>query len=241
VCAPCPPPPSFPPSCSISGWADCGLNSSLLSWASSWRHEWTVIAHGRSTSQFALHALAALCAAFLPRDIGLPLFTFGAILAVTAVALCGRRPLGPRAKSGWCNFVGVPYVSAACAGVGAVLRHDPHWGLHAIIWIMLTVWAADSLAYFAGRIIGGPKLAPRHFAEEDLGRPWRRHRAGAALASGNLYAIVVCTFSLATRRSGSRCARRGGARAETCLEIRLQAVSLRREGFRPPDPRPRRH
>jgi phosphatidate cytidylyltransferase len=25
---------------------------------------------------------------------------------------------------------------------------------------MVTVWSADSLAYFAGRIIGGPKLAP---------------------------------------------------------------------------------
>jgi len=26
---------------------------------------------------------------------------------------------------------------------------------------MVSVWVADSLAYFAGRIIGGPKLAPR--------------------------------------------------------------------------------
>jgi phosphatidate cytidylyltransferase len=29
------------------------------------------------------------------------------------------------------------------------------------MWLMLVVWATDSFAYFAGRIIGGPKLAPR--------------------------------------------------------------------------------
>lgn len=119
-------------------------------------YEWTVIAHGRSTSQFALHALAALCAAFIPREAG-PQAALFAIMIITAVAYAGVA-FGPRAKSPWC-FVGVPYVSFPVLAL-VVLRSDPQWGLHAIIWIMLTVWAADTLAYFAGRLIGGPKLAP---------------------------------------------------------------------------------
>ena len=56
-----------------------------------------------------------------------------------------------------------------------LLSNDPAYGIAAIIWVMLTVWSADTLAYFAGRIIGGPKLAPRHFAQEDLGRARRGH------------------------------------------------------------------
>jgi phosphatidate cytidylyltransferase len=32
-------------------------------------HEWTNIAHARSSTQFALHAAAALIAAFLPQDM----------------------------------------------------------------------------------------------------------------------------------------------------------------------------
>jgi phosphatidate cytidylyltransferase len=41
-----------------------------------------------------------------------------------------------------------------------LLRTDNVWGVHAIMWLMLVVWATDTFAYFAGRIIGGPKLAP---------------------------------------------------------------------------------
>jgi len=148
-------------------------------------HEWTVIAHGRSTTQFALHTLAALCAAFLPREVG-PLMTVSVILAITAVAYAAVA-FGPRAKSVWC-FVGVPYVSLPVLAL-VILRHDPEWGLHAIVWIMLTVWAADSLAYFAGRIIGGSKLAPK-ISPKKTWAGLGGAMAGAAIASG-LYALWV--------------------------------------------------
>ncbi len=41
------------------------------------------------------------------------------------------------------------------------LRLDPEFGRLAIFWLLITVWATDTFAYFAGRGIGGPKLAPR--------------------------------------------------------------------------------
>ena len=40
------------------------------------------------------------------------------------------------------------------------LRGDSEAGLHALLFVFACVWAADTLAYFAGRTIGGPKLAP---------------------------------------------------------------------------------
>lgn len=168
-------------------------------------HEWTVIAHGRSTSQFAVHALAALCAAFLPREIG-PVLTLFAVLALTAVSYAGVA-FGQRAKSQWC-FVGVPYVALPVLAL-VVLRHDHAWGLHAIIWIMLTVWAADSLAYFAGRIIGGPKLAPK-ISPKKTWAGMAGAMAGAAVASAiyasffapNIWPLVIIAALLAVVEQG---------------------------------------
>jgi phosphatidate cytidylyltransferase len=41
------------------------------------------------------------------------------------------------------------------------LRLQPEIGLWLTGWLLATVWASDTGAYFAGRGIGGPKLAPR--------------------------------------------------------------------------------
>src|SRR5574337_1403765 len=42
-----------------------------------------------------------------------------------------------------------------------MLRHDPFFGACAIGWLFAVVWGTDICAYFGGRLIGGPKLAPR--------------------------------------------------------------------------------
>jgi len=42
-----------------------------------------------------------------------------------------------------------------------LLRADVDYGLPAILLLFVIVWSTDVLAYFAGRAIGGPKLAPR--------------------------------------------------------------------------------
>jgi phosphatidate cytidylyltransferase len=41
-----------------------------------------------------------------------------------------------------------------------MLRNDSPYGLVAVVWLFAVVWAGDTGAYFAGRAIGGPKLAP---------------------------------------------------------------------------------
>jgi phosphatidate cytidylyltransferase len=120
-------------------------------------YEWTDMAHGRSSSQFAIHAAAALCGVFLPIEVGLSgTFLTVALLAVASAVLAQfqGRPI-----SIW-SYLGVPY--AAIPGAAFVLlRADEVMGLLALLWLLSIVWAADSCAYFAGRVIGGPKLAPR--------------------------------------------------------------------------------
>ena len=119
--------------------------------------EWVNIVHKDNPLQFALHAAGAMCGALLPLDIGLAggLLAIAVLTVVSAGAAWREAPGGPV----W-RYLGVPYVSLPPIAL-VVLRDDPGYGVAAIVLVMLMVWAADTLAYFAGRIVGGPKLAPR--------------------------------------------------------------------------------
>lgn len=52
-------------------------------------------------------------------------------------------------------YIGVPSVALIW------IRNDWDNGFLAVVWLLVLVWAADSGAYAAGRLIGGAKLAPR--------------------------------------------------------------------------------
>jgi phosphatidate cytidylyltransferase len=56
--------------------------------------------------------------------------------------------------------VGMGYALAASVGSSAV-RLDPLLGVAALMLVLLVVWATDIGGYFAGRLIGGPKLWPQ--------------------------------------------------------------------------------
>ena len=119
--------------------------------------EWVTIVHRGSPVQFALHAAGAMCGALLPLDVGLKGGLFAiAVIAVLSAALAAREePGGPK----W-RYLGVVYVSVPPIAL-VMLREDPAFGIAVIVLVMLMVWAADTFAYFSGRILGGPKLAPR--------------------------------------------------------------------------------
>jgi len=119
-------------------------------------HEWTVICHRQSSAQFALHAAAALSGALLPLQAGLA----GAAIAIAGLWLLSAAVAYAEAPDGttW-RYLGVPYVGIPAIAL-VLLRNDPAFGASAIVWVLVTVWSADTMAYFAGRIIGGPKLAP---------------------------------------------------------------------------------
>ncbi len=156
-------------------------------------HEWSNIVHRSNSAQFALMSAAALVAAFLPKEIGI-LPTFGVVLMLTAISVFvastveGEKPV-------WA-YVGVPYVAIPVMSL-VLLRSDAQWGVHAILWLLLLVWATDTFAYFTGRAVGGPKLAPR-FSPSKTWAGLVGGMAGAAAVSA-IYAqaLLVAVVPLA--------------------------------------------
>jgi phosphatidate cytidylyltransferase len=120
-------------------------------------HEWCNIVHDRSSAQFALHAAGAICGAFLALALDWP----GTLLVLAAISLASIA-LAVLQKRKFCVWVllGVPYVGLPAMAF-VILRGQTYAGMLTIMWLFLVVWAADICAYFAGRLIGGPKLAPR--------------------------------------------------------------------------------
>lgn len=74
---------------------------------------------------------------------------FGAVAALALVFGIATRKL----SQGW----GMLYI-----GVPAFALIVLEWArFDLVFWLMLVTWSTDIFAYFAGRAIGGPKLAPR--------------------------------------------------------------------------------
>ncbi len=88
----------------------------------------------------------------------------------------------------WRLAAGVPY-----AGIGAIalvwLRADPVAGRGNVIFLILAVWASDIGAYVAGRLLGGPKLAPMI----SPGKTWSGAAGGlvAAMLAGLVAGQVI--------------------------------------------------
>jgi len=72
-----------------------------------------------------------------------------AIGAALLLALASRRP-----TLGW----GFVYVALPCFAL-LVMSWAVGFGL--VFWLMIVTWATDIFAFFAGKSLGGPKLAPR--------------------------------------------------------------------------------
>lgn len=81
------------------------------------------------------------------------------MLALTAGAVCILSIVGRLRQAGQSEAAGLAY--AACSGISlALLRDGDAAGLLALLFLFAVVWATDIFAYFVGRALGGPKLAP---------------------------------------------------------------------------------
>lgn len=121
-------------------------------------HEWSGLQTG-DNSQMANEvgiSLAILCflagAAWGTPDIGMALAM--AIIGLTvSFALWRGTPIALPLLGA--AYIGLPVLAFAW------LRSDFEYGRIALFWLLAVVWATDIFAYFAGRAIGGPKMAPR--------------------------------------------------------------------------------
>ena len=87
-------------------------------------------------------------------------------------------PVPPAPVARAAGPAGLAYVVLAGAAM-LWLRHDPAAGRADVLFLLLIVWAGDIGAYLVGRLIGGPRLAPRF-------RPARHGPAPSAACSRRL-------------------------------------------------------
>lgn len=119
-------------------------------------YEWTRMSRPISTDGLGFLPEALIVVFIGALIAGLPAFWLlplvVALIVVTAIAALIR-------KSGQWDASGLAYASVSGLSL-ALLRDGDHSGLVAILFLFAVVWATDIFAYFVGRTVGGPKLAP---------------------------------------------------------------------------------
>ena len=131
---------------------------------------------------FALFWLAAACAVFWEwlgllqtvRSKGMLLsgmvalvlaasLNFDGLVALSLCVVAGAAMLllilAPKGQRMW-SMAGLVYASSLIFST-LNLRFSAGMGQYAILWLFAVVWGTDIMAYFGGRLIGGPKLWPR--------------------------------------------------------------------------------
>jgi len=151
-------------------------------------YEWSTITRLPETDfrgnafGWASTALVAALVVFRVDEFALPL-----LLAAVAVGIVYALALK---GSGWLAG-GITYSGLTAISLAAI-RGDTAHGFAAMLFIFAVVWSTDILAYFVGRAIGGPKLAP----PISPGKTWSGAIGGAiaAVIAGTL--VHMAFFSL---------------------------------------------
>jgi phosphatidate cytidylyltransferase len=124
----------------------------LMSW------EWGRVVRDRNADPvFALQSAAIVIAGLLTLK-KLHTLAIGVILAGTWMAFWAHKRTH-LSSDPWWSAAGVYYAGFPAIALIAI-RQDPIYGFHAILFLFLVVWSADTGAFFTGRFLGGPKLAP---------------------------------------------------------------------------------
>jgi phosphatidate cytidylyltransferase len=149
--------------------------------------EWQRLVGGaRLIERVAVGALALAAAALSTLHNSIPGVAAALILGAAAVGWIAGRRQWPWAAAG------VLYAGALMASVG-LLRVSPTFGMAAILWLFAVVWGADIAAYFAGRLIGGPRLWP----SVSPGKTWAGAIAGALAGAALGLTLAAWTNRLA--------------------------------------------
>jgi phosphatidate cytidylyltransferase len=114
--------------------------------------EWQSLVGGaRGVWRIAAGAIALAAAAYLAINGYASSSIVFLFLGAAATSLFDLRTPWPAG--------GVPYAGAMLVSL-CVLRESAAFGERAILWLFALVWGVDIMAYFGGRLIGGPKLLP---------------------------------------------------------------------------------
>jgi phosphatidate cytidylyltransferase len=98
-----------------------------------------------------------------------------AIFGAGLIVLIARGPFRERVVLA----LGLPYIVVPMASLLWLAAGDG--GRHTLFWLFMVVWATDIGGYVAGKLIGGPRLAPR----VSPGKTW------AGMVGGTFLAVAV--------------------------------------------------
>jgi phosphatidate cytidylyltransferase len=153
--------------------------TALMSW------EWSRVVRGIGVDViFALQTVAITAAGYCTLK-NYPMTLSIAIIAAATWLAFRLHKIARLRSDPWWSAAGVYYAGFPAIALIAI-RQDPEYGFHAILYLFLVVWSADTGAFFIGRLIGGPKLAPRISPN----KTWSGFIGGALFASvaGMLFA-----------------------------------------------------
>ncbi len=148
--------------------------------------EWTRLVHagGRQLVFLCLYA-AAVLASMAAVQFGAYRYAVPIVIVcwLSAMVLCLRGNSGNK----FLAAVGVPYICLPVISLISLRLHETY-GLWSLVWLLIVIWATDTGAFFAGRALGGPKLATRFSPK----KTWSGAIAGLLAAAAA--AIVLATM-----------------------------------------------
>ena len=118
--------------------------------------EWGRLVRGEGLDRVAIIEAATVAAVALLLTLGRPGLGALAFLVGAGAVVLSSSSSGHLAWS----FGGLLYAVLPAAAL-AFLRSDVSLGAVAVLYLFAVAWATDTASYAAGRLIGGPKLAPR--------------------------------------------------------------------------------
>lgn len=144
--------------------------------------EWGLLSRGSARdAAFYAHAVSVSASCVLAA-MAMVWPAFAALGAGALAVMVSRRDDGARLWSA----LGVIYLGLA-AVLLVILRGDAAYGLSAVLFLFLVVWSADTAAYFAGRLLGGPRLAP----SVSPGKTWSGFVGGLAVPAFLAYGFAL--------------------------------------------------
>jgi phosphatidate cytidylyltransferase len=116
--------------------------------------EWSKLVRGEAGDLAAGLHLVAVAAAAILAVVGYPALALAVVAAAAVAIMPVTASHHPVLSATGVLYAGLPTVALIW------LRSDVQYGFAAIVFLFLIVWSTDTMAFIAGRLIGGPKLWP---------------------------------------------------------------------------------
>ncbi|RYC17383.1 phosphatidate cytidylyltransferase [Ciceribacter ferrooxidans] len=149
-------------------------------------YEWSMITglaeksvRGNAWGWFSVVAVTATLL-LTSGEMAVPLFA-GLVLTAALPAIAGRWS--------WWQPGGIFYAGLSAISLSAI-RGEDSLGFTAMLFVFAVVWGTDILAYFVGRALGGPKLAPKI----SPGKTWSGAIGGTVAGVAGGIAVALAYF-----------------------------------------------